>query len=56
MIVFPGGESTAPGYLALPQGGEGPGVLVLHEWWGLTEPFKQACDRLSLGGVCGACP
>jgi carboxymethylenebutenolidase len=39
-----------------PQGGEGPGVLVLHEWWGLTEPFKQACDRLSLGGVCGACP
>jgi carboxymethylenebutenolidase len=30
-----------------PQGGEGPGVLVLHEWWGLTEPFKQACDRLA---------
>ena len=22
----------------------GPGVVVLHEWWGLTEPFRQVCD------------
>src|SRR5947199_8062854 len=56
MIVFPGGESTAPGYLALPQGGEGPGVLVLHEWWGLTEPFQQACDRLAEAGFVALAP
>ncbi len=28
-------------------GGEGPGVLVLHEWQGLAEPFQQAYDRLA---------
>jgi carboxymethylenebutenolidase len=56
MIVFPGGESTTPGYLALPRGGEGPGVLVLHEWWGLTEPFKQACDRLAEAGFVALAP
>ena len=56
MIVFPGGESAAPGYLALPQGGQGPGVLVLHEWWGLTKPFKQACDRLAEAGFVALAP
>ncbi|GHO41948.1 dienelactone hydrolase family protein [Ktedonospora formicarum] len=56
MIVFPGGESTTPGYLALPQSGQGPGVLVLHEWWGLTEPFKQACDRLAEAGFVALAP
>ncbi|EFH83675.1 dienelactone hydrolase family protein [Ktedonobacter racemifer] len=56
MIVFPGGESTVPGYLALPQGGQGPGVLVLHEWWGLTEPFKQVCDRLAEAGFVALAP
>ena len=25
---------------------QGTGVVVLHAWWGLTEPFRQACDRL----------
>lgn len=56
MIEFSAGESTAPGYLALPQGGEGPGVLVLHEWWGLTEPFKQTCDRLAEAGFVALAP
>ena len=23
-------------YLALPPSGKGPGVVVLHAWWGLT--------------------
>ena len=39
-----------------PQGGEGPGVLVLHKWWGLTEPFKQACDRLAEAGFVALAP
>ena len=56
MISFPVGESTAPGYLAVPQRGEGPGVLVLHEWWGLTEPFQQACDRLAEAGFVALAP
>ena len=34
-------------YLALPERGVGPGVLVLHAWWGLTDFFKSFCDRLA---------
>ncbi|MBI5932880.1 MAG: dienelactone hydrolase family protein [Chloroflexi bacterium] len=36
-------------YLAAPAGG-GPGVLVLHAWWGLKPFFKQVCDRIAEQG------
>ena len=36
-------------YLASPSGG-GPGVLVLHAWWGLKPFFKQVCDQLAQQG------
>jgi carboxymethylenebutenolidase len=41
---------TISAYLAVPDQGSGPGVLVLHAWWGLTEPFQQVCDRLAEAG------
>ena len=56
MIQFPVSDGTAPGYLALPRGGKGPGVVVLHEWWGLTEPFRQASDRLAEAGFVALAP
>jgi carboxymethylenebutenolidase len=33
-------------YLASPED-SGPGVLLLHAWWGLKPFFKQVCDRLA---------
>ena len=36
-------------YLASPSNG-GPGVLVLHAWWGLKPFFKQVCDQLAEQG------
>ena len=30
MIEFPSNGSTAGGYLAVPEGGSGPGVVVIH--------------------------
>ena len=36
-------------YLASPSNG-GPGILVLHAWWGLKPFFKEVCDRLAEQG------
>ena len=38
MIEFQSNGGTARGYLAVPEGGRGPGVVVLQEWWGLVPP------------------
>jgi carboxymethylenebutenolidase len=31
-------------------------VVVLHTWWGLTEPFRLACDRLAEAGFVALAP
>jgi carboxymethylenebutenolidase len=38
------------GFLALPSTGNGPGVLVLHPWWGLNETIRTLCGRLASQG------
>ncbi len=44
-------EHTQPdGFLALPATGTGPGVLVLHAWWGLNDTIKAICTRLAEAG------
>ena len=47
---------TISGYLAVSRQGSGSGVLVLHAWWGLTEPFRQVCDRLAEAGFVALAP
>lgn len=36
--------------------GTGPGVLVLHSWWGLTPQMKAFCERLCDEGFVVAAP
>jgi carboxymethylenebutenolidase len=43
-------------YLAVPASGKGPGVLVLHAWWGLTDVFRDVCDRLAHEGFVALAP
>jgi carboxymethylenebutenolidase len=50
MISFPVDERTGSGYLALPTSGHGPGVILLHAWWGLTPLFISLCQRLAEHG------
>jgi carboxymethylenebutenolidase len=56
MREFQANGRTFSGYLAIPERGSGPGVLVLHAWWGLTEPFRQVCDRLAEAGFVALAP
>ncbi|CAN5641070.1 dienelactone hydrolase family protein [soil metagenome] len=43
-------------YLVVPEAGQGPGVLVLHAWWGLTPFFREVCDRLAAAGFTALAP
>ncbi len=56
MREFQADGRTISAYLAVPDHGSGPGVLVLHAWWGLTEPFRQVCDRLAEAGFVALAP
>ncbi|HEY2762545.1 MAG TPA: dienelactone hydrolase family protein [Pseudonocardiaceae bacterium] len=55
-VSFPSNGSTAYGYLALPESGSGPGVVVIQEWWGLTSHIKDVADRLAVEGFVALAP
>lgn len=42
-------EGGAPGYLARPAAAEGPlpGLVVIHEWWGLNDNIRAMTRRLA---------
>ena len=44
------------GFLAVPPSGTGPGVLVLHAWWGLNDTIKAFCTRLANSGFVAFAP
>lgn len=43
-------------YLTVPRSGSGPGVLVLHAWWGLNDFIRDVCDRLAQAGFVALAP
>jgi carboxymethylenebutenolidase len=55
-LTFDVNGQAAKGSLAIPSGGVGPGVIVLHAWWGLNEVFKNLCDRLAAEGFVAFAP
>src|ERR1700752_4545884 len=46
----------AGGYLANTARGNAPGVVVIQEWWGLSEQIKGLCDRFALAGFDALAP
>lgn len=56
IVEFASNGGTASGYLALPDSGSGPGLLVLQEWWGLVPQIKRTCDRLAGEGFVALAP
>jgi carboxymethylenebutenolidase len=55
-VTFPSAGGTAHGYLALPPSGHGPGVIVIQEWWGLTDHIADVADRLAQEGFVALAP
>jgi carboxymethylenebutenolidase len=53
---FPSEGGQAHGYLALPPSGSGPGVVVIQEWWGLTDHIADVTDRLAAEGFVALAP
>ena len=56
MVEFPANGHTCSGYLATPQSGRGPGVVVIQEWWGLVQHVKDVCERLAGEGFVALAP
>ena len=43
-----GGTPAGEAFLVNPRGGiKGPGVLLLHSWWGLTDEVKDLAERIA---------
>ncbi len=55
-VEFQANGATAPGYLAVPESGRGPGVVVLQEWWGVDDHIKDVCDRFAREGFLALAP
>jgi carboxymethylenebutenolidase len=55
-VEFQANGSTAPGYLAVPESGKGPGVVVLQEWWGVDDHIRSVVDRFAQEGFVALAP
>jgi carboxymethylenebutenolidase len=55
-VEFPSNGATGQGYLATPESGRGPGVVVIQEWWGLVPHIKDVCDRFAAEGFVALAP
>ena len=56
MVEFPSNGHSCSGYLAVPPGGSGPGIVVIQEWWGLVPHIERVCDRLAAEGFTALAP
>ena len=48
-VSYTSGSATLEGYLAYPTNAAGkrPGVLVVHEWWGLNDHARNVATKLA---------
>jgi carboxymethylenebutenolidase len=55
-VSFPSNGDTCDGYLAVPESGHGPGVIVVQEWWGLVPHVIELTDRFAAAGFVALAP
>jgi carboxymethylenebutenolidase len=56
MVEFQSNGARARGYLATPESGKGPGVVVIQEWWGLVPHIEDVADRFAAAGFVALAP
>jgi carboxymethylenebutenolidase len=56
MVTFASNGDSCDGYLAVPDSGGGPGVVVVQEWWGLVDHIKDVADRFAAEGFVALAP
>jgi len=56
-VAYKDGETALEGYLAYDDAGQGkrPGVLVVHEWWGINDYVKGRAQQLAELGYVAFC-
>jgi carboxymethylenebutenolidase len=55
-VYFMSNQDTVFGYLSLPKGeGEHPALILVHEWWGLTQWMKDNADMFAKKGYVALC-
>lgn len=52
-VTFPSNGGTCEGYYAP---ADGPGVLVIQEWWGLVPHIQDVADRFAAAGFAALAP
>ncbi len=59
-VTFDSDGDRCEGYLARPggdgSGDQGPGVIVIQEWWGLVGHIREVADRLAAQGFVALAP
>lgn len=55
-VSFKANGGTMGGYLATPASGTGPGLIVIQEWWGLTDQVKGVADMFAREGFVALAP
>lgn len=55
-VSIPGKAGAFSGYLATPEGGSGPGVVVIQEIFGVNTHIRSICDRLAQAGYVALAP
>lgn len=56
-ITFKSGDEEVKGFLAEPEGkGPFPAIVVIQEWWGLTDWIKENAKRMAAQGYVALAP
>ncbi len=55
-ITIQGPDGSFSGYLATPASGNGPGVVVIQEIFGVNDVMRGICDELAGEGFVALCP